>query len=827
MQKELFDLYQKHHLSPVVLGSDICLSFSTTQGVAMIVRSVESATALSVVQVEKHLKKIKEVGRKIGCDQFRIVCSVGFAADCYAKFEFSVALGDERYLRSLRSDYHLELFAHNENTYSKIIDGFQTSQRVAVVQATGTGKSLLIARLVLERLDQKFLVFAPSHYIINEIKTHLPKPIAQQTTFMSYMLLARMAPEKRKALEADYVVLDEFHRCGAIEWGAGICKLLSEQPNAKVLGTSATPIRYLDAGRDMAQELFDGCVVQNLSLAKAIAEGILPTPKYITAIYDIEPICKQIKKKIDFRRPKNKELYLQQIKQLRERWNNGVGVPLILKKHLLPDTQKVLVFCKNIKQLQKIRSIVHQWFLTIYSCKVNLYELHSEFRQKSVFEEFERPKNNEIDVLLSVNMLSEGIHTKGIDAVVMLRDTMSTNIYLQQLGRCLTVQRKTEPVVFDLVNNLDGVAVDKLTGEYNTAIWWSTKLGKEREALDFKFVVIDEMRNLTQMYRVLMDNLEKWELKYEALRRFYQANGHSRATKEMDLELRYWCTNQKREQRLGRLSVERKAQLDALSFVWKHDPELEWINRFEELANFYRQNGHCNVSEKKDPLAIWCNNQRIKQRIQALSPTQIERLNEIEFEWEPKSDRWDRHYKELVVFYNKNGHSRVPWDMRSLNNWYVRQRDLRKKGVLSEVRITLLDRLDFKWEVFDAAWEERYLELVAFKHKRGHCMPPMRLDPPLARWVFTQRSELKAGRIALERKERLDQIGFVWDPERYHWKQKCEKMKQHLRQTKRTKPLVKEEELYRWYKQQKKDYLKGRIAQDRVKLLQAIHLDIF
>lgn len=59
-------------------------------------------------------------------------------------------------------------------------------------------------------------------------------------------------------LHPDYIILDEFHRCGAAEWGKSVRKLLEAYPKAKRLGLSATNIRYLDNQRNMAEELFEG-----------------------------------------------------------------------------------------------------------------------------------------------------------------------------------------------------------------------------------------------------------------------------------------------------------------------------------------------------------------------------------------------------------------------------------------------------------------------------------------------------------------------------------------------------------------------------------------
>ena len=67
-----------------------------------------------------------------------------------------------------------------------------------------------------------------------------------------------MCREEISEINPDYIVLDEFHRCGAEMWGQGVQNLLDIYPEVPVLGLSATAIRYLDNRRDMSDELFDG-----------------------------------------------------------------------------------------------------------------------------------------------------------------------------------------------------------------------------------------------------------------------------------------------------------------------------------------------------------------------------------------------------------------------------------------------------------------------------------------------------------------------------------------------------------------------------------------
>ena len=64
--------------------------------------------------------------------------------------------------------------------------------------------------------------------------------------------------------------------------------LIFDCPDAKILGLSATNIRYLDNNRDMAEELFDGHIASEMTLGEAIVRGILPAPKYVTTVYQYQ-----------------------------------------------------------------------------------------------------------------------------------------------------------------------------------------------------------------------------------------------------------------------------------------------------------------------------------------------------------------------------------------------------------------------------------------------------------------------------------------------------------------------------------------------------------
>ena len=108
---------------------------------------------------------------------------------------------------------------------------------------------------------------------------------------MTYSKLSNI--KKSEIRSCNLLILDEFHRAGAVKWGAGVKVVLDQNPNCRVFGTSATPFRYFDQ-RDMSTELFEGNVAIDLSLPRAIAQQILPSPKYVYGIYNLNEESERI-----------------------------------------------------------------------------------------------------------------------------------------------------------------------------------------------------------------------------------------------------------------------------------------------------------------------------------------------------------------------------------------------------------------------------------------------------------------------------------------------------------------------------------------------------
>ena len=104
----------------------------------------------------------------------------------------------------------------------------------------------------------------------------------------------------------------------------------------------------------------------------------------------------------------------------------------------------------------------------------------------------------------------------------------------------------------------------------------------------------------------------------------------------------------------------------------------------------------------------------------------------------------------------------------ALSRWVNTQRAFKRRNMLSQERITKLERIVFEWEPTQARWNEMYQGLVDYKKTRDHCNVPQDYpeNPRLGRWAGFQRTLYKKGKLSQDRIDKLEAIGFEWEPRR-------------------------------------------------------------
>lgn len=368
-----------------------------------------------------------------------------------------------------------DLKPHNKETYEKVKSILQTNNKACVIQPTGSGKSYIILKL-LEDYGEKgrdIIVIEPRKYIFEQLQKKMNKYglVGNHVKFLTYSALGKMNDEKIKQFNLpQMVIVDEMHSAGAPKWGLGLQMMFNSFPNdCKYIGLSATPIRYLDKRRNMSEEIFDGYIANELGLADAILNRILPLPRYIAGLYTYENEFNAITNRIQSSHNTDEEKaeLLQEVVVMKKNLGKSKGVSSIFKKYINQDKGKYVAFCRNIDpHLKLMKSCLEQWFSEA-GIACNFYEVHCKNPEKDdQFNAF--MDDTGLSVCLSVAMLSEGIH--GIDGVILLRDTISPNLYYQQIGRVFAVDMDTVPIIFDLVANCESIMECNLKNDLLSAI---------------------------------------------------------------------------------------------------------------------------------------------------------------------------------------------------------------------------------------------------------------------------------------------------------------------------------------------------------------------
>lgn len=398
----------------------------------------------------------------------------------------------------------MKLFYHNQVAYENVMRAFERSDRACIVHATGTGKAYIAASVAKHFKNVLFLV--PNEYI----QYHTERLVPKSVIFSFYH--STLSKEFIMPHNLDLIVLDEFHRAGATKWGEKVKEIIANNPNAKIFGTTATEIRYLDNGRDMARELFDGNVVSRITLRDAWENNILPIPIYVTGLCDINPACDDFSSRVRNNSrldEKRRDEALKRVNSLRVDWLNADGISEIIQKHVPKEAKRVIVFCDKIKNIPEFEAKCRKWFSDAGIPVVETFTANNENPNslddvKAFTDSF---NGNGVKVMFAVNMLNEGIHVDGVDVVVLLRSTMSRIIHLQQIGRCFAADKMLQPVVLDLVDNLNASSVfdmDFKVREVSTGTRGETITKTDIEnfvVYDYVKPIRDVMEELSRDYR--------------------------------------------------------------------------------------------------------------------------------------------------------------------------------------------------------------------------------------------------------------------------------------------------------------------------------------
>ncbi|MBF0419069.1 MAG: Helicase associated domain protein [Magnetococcales bacterium] len=268
-----------------------------------------------------------------------------------------------------------------------------------------------------------------------------------------------------------------------------------------------------------------------------------------------------------------------------------------------------------------------------------------------------------------------------------------------------------------------------------------------------------------------------WERMLAALKIFQARHRHCNVPDpypEVDA-LPLWVKQQRRDLLQGRLLPAQKEQLDALGFIWDLEA-WEWEQCYSRLLRMKPVTNPARITVPchQDPeLGEWADRQRLLWQKERLDENRRQRLEAVGFIWDLEATEWQEQFQRFRMIVVTLGR----WPgidhpiLDELRPWLEEQRQLRVKNRLHPARCNQLNALGFIWSTRQEQWQRLFDRFVSFKRLHGHGLVPERYsaDPELSSWVQDQRRDYRRGIMVEEIHSRLAMVGFVFDPQAYHW----------------------------------------------------------
>jgi superfamily II DNA or RNA helicase len=328
-----------------------------------------------------------------------------------------------------------------------------------VTLATGLGKTMVASTFVAEFLEKnpqaRVLVVAHVVDLVRQLErsfwpqlskftnTHLwtdgEKPIGTDgVTFATWQAVSIAMKDGEPLNSAfDLVFVDECHHAPSESFS----RLLSALDAKYVLGVTATPWR---GDGESLRPLF-GDPLFSMDVVAGMQQGYLAHVDYLMLLDDIDWD--------EIRRLSREGLTVKDLNQRLYVPERDVGmIQAIFEAMQDMRNPRVLVFCRSIDHAERLQRFFRQ-----YDIAAGM--MHSELHRSERFTALTRFRMGEIKVLISIEMLNEGIDVPEVNMVVFARVTHSRRIFLQQLGRGLRLsEHKSHVKVLDFVADVRRLA---------------------------------------------------------------------------------------------------------------------------------------------------------------------------------------------------------------------------------------------------------------------------------------------------------------------------------------------------------------------------------
>ena len=282
--------------------------------------------------------------------------------------------------------------------------------------------------------------------------------------------------------EPGMIVIDEAHHALAKTYK----EMWERFPKAKFLGLTATPCRLNGKG---FTDLFD-ILVQSWSVPEFISKGRLATYDFVSIKSDgvTQRLIDSLQKRGADGDYQNKEMdMLLNKKPSIER--------LYQSLEEFGKDRKGIVYAINISHAQKITKLYQEH-------GVKAIAIDSKTPAAERQQDIEAFKKGDIQVLVNVDIFSEGFDCPDVEFVQLARPTLSLAKYLQMVGRGLRVAKgKKNCVIIDNVGLYRVFGLPSQVWNWNAMFEGKLRVGKKKETpKEREYFLMNEKQDSIQIH---------------------------------------------------------------------------------------------------------------------------------------------------------------------------------------------------------------------------------------------------------------------------------------------------------------------------------------
>lgn len=387
----------------------------------------------------------------------------------------------------------IELFDYQEDMKARIEKALCLHRSVMAQMPTGTGKTYLLTAVIdsFVRANFKAKVWIVAHRreLVSQIDETVRKfhsyssatsSLLSSVKAMSIQWLMRHYDEIEE--EPGLIVIDEAHHALAKTYK----EMWERFPKAKFLGLTATPCRLNGKG---FTDLFD-VLVQSWGVPEFISKGRLATYDFVSIKSDgvTQRLIDSLQKRGADGDYQNKEMDML--------LNKKPSIERLYRSlEEFGKDRKGIVYAINISHAQKITKLYQEH-------GVKAIAIDSKTPATERQQDIEAFKKGDIQVLVNVDIFSEGFDCPDVEFVQLARPTLSLAKYLQMVGRGLRVAKgKKNCVIIDNVGLYRVFGLPSQVWNWNAMFEGKLKVGKKKEtAKEREFFLMSKVQDCIQIH---------------------------------------------------------------------------------------------------------------------------------------------------------------------------------------------------------------------------------------------------------------------------------------------------------------------------------------